>query len=161
MDAPARNEPYDRPPARHRFERFLERSQLRNVKFIGVESAHPAVTAARRNARSLDVVQKTRFTASSCADAAKDGFGGIDLQRAVVVVDPPRAGMERATAEAVVRGGPKTVVYVSCDPATLARDLAFFRDAGYAIRDARVLDMFPRTLHFETAIRLGRAGADV
>ena len=125
-------------------------------RVIGVESVRPAVTAARRNARALDVASKTHFTASACADAAKDGFGNLDFRRAVVVVDPPRAGMERETAEAIVRGAPKTVLYVSCDPATLSRDLAFFHEAGYAIRDARVLDMFPRTLHFESAIRLGR-----
>jgi 23S rRNA (uracil1939-C5)-methyltransferase len=66
--------------------------------------------------------------------------------------------MERAAAEALAKAGPPAIVYVSCDPATLTRDLGIFTAHGYAVRRARVFDMFPRTLHFETAVLLSRQG---
>ena len=62
--------------------------------------------------------------------------------------------MERDAAEALAKAAPPVVVYVSCDPATLTRDLGLFAAEGYSVRRARVFDMFPRTLHFETAVLL-------
>ena len=122
---------------------------------VGIESGRKAISAARSNARKLGVPH-VRFYARTVAEVARQAFGGIDLRQAVVVVDPPRQGMEPATTKALVRYAPPYLIYVSCDPATLTRDLKPFLAAGYRIRSARVFDMFPRTLHFESAVLLSR-----
>ena len=67
----------------------------------------------------------------------------------VVVLDPPREGARRAVVEAVVAAGPRTVVYVACDPAALARDVSWFAEAGYALESLRAFDLFPMTHHDE------------
>jgi 23S rRNA (uracil1939-C5)-methyltransferase len=71
-----------------------------------------------------------------------------------VVLDPPRTGAGRAIVEAIVDRRPETVVYVSCDPPTLGRDLAFFAQAGFALESLSAFDMFPDTFHLETVARL-------
>ena len=121
----------------------------------GIESGRAAIAAARRNARALGATAAT-FQCERVADAARQGFHCPGFERTVAIVDPPRAGMEPGTAEALATAGPAAVIYVSCDPATLTRDLAVFAEHGYAVRRARVFDMFPRTLHFETAVLLSR-----
>ncbi len=125
------------------------------AEVIGIESGRNAVTAARRNARNLGATHTT-FHCETAAEAARKSFHCADLSRTIVVVDPPRSGMEKSAAEVLAKAGPSTVIHVSCDPATLTRDLGIFSAHGYAVRRARVFDMFPRTLHFETAVLLGR-----
>ena len=125
------------------------------AEIVGIESGRAAIAAARRNARALGATAAT-FHCERVADAARQGFHCPGFERTVDIVDPPRAGMEPGTAEALAMAGPAAVIYVSCDPATLTRDLAVFAEHGYAVRRARVFDMFPRTLHFETAVLLSR-----
>ena len=125
------------------------------AEVVGVESGRRAVAAAKRNARAQGAA-RAAFFCETAAEAARRNFHCADLSRTIVVVDPPRSGMERAAAEALAKAGPPAIVYVSCDPATLTRDLGLFEAEGYAVRRARVFDMFPRTLHFETAVLLGR-----
>ena len=77
-----------------------------------------------------------------------DGFGSrrsLDL----VVLDPPREGAKRKVVDAVAGLGPRAIAYVACDPAALARDLAYFRDRGYELSDLRAFDLFPMTHHVE------------
>ena len=74
----------------------------------------------------------------------------------VVTVDPPRKGLLPGTAELVASLDPERIVYVSCDPATLARDLKIFTCLGYAPRRACAVDMFPRTHHVESVVLLSR-----
>lgn len=71
--------------------------------------------------------------------------GAVD----VVVLDPPREGAKRKVVEAIAALGPRAVAYVACDPAALARDIAWFRDAGYRLGDLRAFDLFPMTHHVE------------
>ena len=125
------------------------------AEVVGIESGRNAVAAARRNARNLGASRAT-FHCETAAEAARKGFHCVEMSRTIAVVDPPRSGMEPAAAEALAKAGPPAVIYVSCDPATLTRDLGVFAAQGYAVRRARVFDMFPRTLHFETAVLLGR-----
>ena len=125
------------------------------AEVVGVESGRNAVAAARRNARNLGATRAT-FHCETAAESARKGFHCADLSRTVAVVDPPRSGMEKSAAEALAKAGPPAVIYVSCDPATLTRDLGIFATQGYAVRRARVFDMFPRTLHFESAVLLRR-----
>ena len=76
----------------------------------------------------------------------------------LVVLDPPRAGLEPGSAERIARLGPERITYVSCDPPTLARDLGAFQQAGYEIHQTHLFDLFPQTFHIETVVRLRRRG---
>ena len=74
----------------------------------------------------------------------------------VIVVDPPRKGLNADTIEALHKMSPRRIVYVSCDPATLARDVALLKEKGYRVQNAMAADLFPRCAHVETIVLLGR-----
>jgi len=78
------------------------------------------------------------------------------LERATVVLDPPRSGAGREVVEAIAASSPAQVVYVACDPVALARDVASFAELGYGLRAVRAFDIFPNTHHVETVVRLTR-----
>lgn len=78
----------------------------------------------------------------------------------VVVVDPPRKGLEAEIIPTIAAMGPERVVYVSCDPGTLARDVKRFQEAGYVPARAAAVDMFPRTAHVETVVLLSKLRAE-
>ncbi len=86
---------------------------------------------------------------------AKVGIDGVNsnlataIRTVVVVIDPPRKGMSEAAVAAVAAIAPERIVYVSCDPGTLARDVLRFSSLGYALQKATAVDMFPRTRHVE------------
>jgi 23S rRNA (uracil1939-C5)-methyltransferase len=115
----------------------------RGVRVHGVERDALAVDAARANAARLGL--DARFTAASVADALAHGCDPVDG----VVLDPPRAGAADAI-DALVARAPRRIVYVSCDPATLARDLARLARHGHAVRMVQPVDVFPQTFHVET-----------
>ena len=73
------------------------------------------------------------------------------------MVDPPRKGLSADTIEALHRMAPKRIVYVSCDPATLARDVALLKERGYTHKNTQTVDLFPRCAHVETIVLLSRA----
>lgn len=75
----------------------------------------------------------------------------------VIVLDPPRKGCSEQTIKAAAKMAPDRIVYVSCDPATLARDCAAFKELGYEVEEATPVDLFPRTAHVETVCLLSRA----
>ena len=81
-----------------------------------------------------------------------------DLRPDVICVDPPRKGLGEDVIAAIDQMAPKQVVYVSCDPATLGRDVKRFAGVGYMLREAVAVDMFPRTAHVETVVSLERQG---
>ena len=74
----------------------------------------------------------------------------------VIVVDPPRKGCDVALLETIAKMQPEKIVYVSCDSATLARDLKYLCGRGYELKKGRAVDMFPHTVHVETIIKLSR-----
>ena len=78
----------------------------------------------------------------------------------MVVVDPPRKGLNADTIEALSRMSPRRIVYVSCDPATLGRDVKIFRELGYQPVRACAVDMFPGTRHVESVVLLSHRGAE-
>ncbi len=82
------------------------------------------------------------------------------LQPDVVVVDPPRKGCDEKCLETIVKVSPARVVYVSCDPATLARDLKYLCEKGYEVREVQPVDMFPQTVHVETVCLLSKLHSD-
>ena len=123
-------------------------------KVIGVEVIPQAVEDAKDNARRNGIENAEFF----CADA---GQAALELEKQgihpdVVVVDPPRKGLNGDTIEALHRMAPRRIVYVSCDPATLARDVALLKERGYVLKNAVAVDLFPRCSHVETVVLLSR-----
>ena len=123
-------------------------------KVIGVEVIPQAVEDAKENAKRNGIENAEFF----CGDA---GQAALELEKQgiqadVVVVSPPRTGLNADTIEALSRFAPRRIVYVSCDPATLARDVALLKERGYALKNAMAADLFPRCAHVETVILLSR-----
>ncbi len=123
---------------------------------IGVETVASAVDDAWENARRNGVTN-ARFLRADAAQAAAQ-LAAQGLRPDVVVVDPPRKGLAPEAVEAVAAMAPPRLVYLSCDPATLARDVKALSPA-YALTRVHAVDMFPRTSHVETAALLSRAGS--
>ena len=125
---------------------------------IGVEIVEQAVEDARENARRNGIENAEFF----CADAGKAALAleekGIHID--VAVVDPPRKGLNADAIEALTRMTPRRIVYVSCDPATLARDVALLKQRGYRLEKVRAADLFPRCAHMETVVLLSRKTPD-
>jgi 23S rRNA (uracil1939-C5)-methyltransferase len=122
---------------------------------IGVESAAEALADARRNAERNGVTN-CRFLHGAVEDLPIESLAPVD----VVVMDPPRAGVHaRALARVIAIGAPR-IVYVSCNPATLARDVALLTDAGYALGPVQPMDMFPHTAHVEVVAPLTRGAGE-
>ncbi len=122
---------------------------------VGVEAVNAAVEDAREIA-ARNGVGSARFLCADAAEAAAR-FASEGMKPDVLFVDPPRKGLDPSVIESVAAMGPRRVVYVSCDPATLARDLRRFEERGYAAERAVAVDMFPRTRHVESVVKLARA----
>ena len=127
-------------------------------KVIGVEVVPQAVADARDNAVRNGITNAEFF----CGDA---GQAALELEKSgvrpdVVVVDPPRKGLNADTIEALRRMSPKRIVYVSCDPATLARDVALLKERSYTLKTAAAADLFPRCAHVETVVLLSKGEVD-
>lgn len=119
---------------------------------LGVELVPEAIAAAQRNAAANGVMNAS-FVAGDVREVLASGSHPAPD---VVVMDPPRDGVHARVLEAVVSAGPRRVVYVSCNPATLARDLAVLREAGYRSGPVRPVDLFPHTPHVECVTALER-----
>lgn len=118
-------------------------------RLIGVEIVPQAVANAKENARRMGR-EGCEFLCMD-ASAAADELARRGTVPDVVFVDPPRKGCDRQLLETVAAGlAPKRLVYISCDPATLARDAALLKELGYPMQKATAVDLFPRTPHVET-----------
>ena len=128
---------------------------------IGVEIVPEAIESAKANAARMGeaVAAKSRFF---CADAgqAATQLAAEGLHPDIVMLDPPRKGCDEATLSAVVRMAPRRVVYVSCNPATAARDAAWLEQNGYHAEKVQPVDLFPRTKHVECVIALSKGEID-
>ena len=125
-------------------------------KVYGVEIVPEAVANARENAARNGVTNAEFFCADAGAAALEFAKRGEKLD--AIVVDPPRKGLSADVIEALARMSPERIVYVSCDPATLARDVRELRTRGYALSKAEAVDLFPRCAHIETVCLLERDG---
>jgi len=116
-------------------------------RVLGLESDPAAVADAAGNLAGLPwaTVRRATVDERTVAAAAPELGGSPDI----VVLDPPRSGAGRAVLAAILAGGPRVVVYVACDPAALARDVRFARDAGWRLADLSAYDAFPMTHHVE------------
>lgn len=114
---------------------------------VGIEVVESAVEDAKKNAERNEVRVDFRL---GTVEKLIGKVGKID----VVFINPPRKGCEESVLEAIVARSPEKVIYTSCDPATLARDLHFFAKNGYGKIEAFPFDMFPQTMHVETVVRI-------
>ena len=127
----------------------------RGAQVIGAEIVPAAVENARRNALDNALADRCEFLCADAGEAAAE-FRRRGAAPEVIVVDPPRKGLSVEVIDAAAGMAPERIVYVSCDPGTLARDLAIFAQKGYAAVKATAVDMFPRTSHVETVCLLSK-----
>lgn len=120
----------------------------------GIEIVAPAIENAKKNAEENKCSNAEFICGDAAVELPKLLAGGVRPD--VVVVDPPRAGCEQKVLAAIADVQPERVVYVSCNPASLARDLAFMEQHGYKAIVAQPVDMFPMTSHVETVVLLNR-----
>ncbi|HWR06120.1 23S rRNA (uracil(1939)-C(5))-methyltransferase RlmD [Sporomusa sp.] len=118
------------------------------AQVYGIEIVEPAIIDARKNAINNNVAN-VEFIVGDTIDIMPRLFKQ-GIRPDVIVVDPPRAGCEQQVLETFVRMEPKRIVYVSCNPASLARDLAILDGLGYVVQEIQPVDMFPMTFHVES-----------
>lgn len=123
-------------------------------KVIGVEYVEDAVVDAQENSK-LNGINNTVFYAGDMKDVLNHEFIDKHEQPDVIITDPPRAGMHEDVVRVLLKAAPKKIVYVSCNPATQARDLAMMME-HYQIADIKPVDMFPQTAHVENVVLLVR-----
>jgi 23S rRNA (uracil1939-C5)-methyltransferase len=124
------------------------------ARVIGVEVIAAAVSDARENAR-INGISHAEFFAGDVIDICTDAFFETHGRPDVIITDPPRAGMHEKLVRKILEIGAERVVYVSCNPATQARDLQML-DVAYAVTAIRPVDMFPHTHHIEHVVQLTR-----
>ena len=127
-------------------------------KVVGVELNPDAVKDARVNAK-LNSAENTEFYNADAGEFLADAAASNEKYD-VVIMDPPRSGSTVKFLKSVVKLAPKTVVYVSCNPETLARDLMFLVRNGYKVKKIQPVDMFPHTNHVETVVLLSHKKPD-
>lgn len=126
-------------------------------KVIGIEYVEDAIKDARINA-GVNGLTNTEFFAGDMKDVLNDEFIAEHGRPDVMIVDPPRAGMHKDVVDTILRAEPGVIVYVSCNPATQARDIALL-DCKYRVEAVQPVDMFPHTAHVENVVRLVRRQA--
>ena len=123
-------------------------------KVIGIEYVPEAIADAKVNSE-INGIGNTLFYAGDMKDVLTDDFIAGHGRPDVMIVDPPRAGMHQDVVDVILRAEPPVIVYVSCNPATQARDIALL-DAKYRVDAVQPVDMFPHTQHVENVVRLVR-----
>ncbi|WP_215650895.1 23S rRNA (uracil(1939)-C(5))-methyltransferase RlmD [Dorea formicigenerans] len=138
-----------------------------NAKQVyGVEIVPQAIDDARNNAKINDItnaefyVGKAEEVLPEYYREYQESHGGETAHADVIVVDPPRKGCEESLLQTIVDMQPEKVVYVSCDSATLARDVKFLRENGYELKKITPVDQFPNTVHIETVVLLSQQKPD-
>ena len=151
IDSAKENKPlvYDLYTGTGTIANFVAR-QARQV--IGIEYVEEAIADAKLNAE-VNHLDNTLFYAGDMKDILTDDFIEKHDRPDVMIVDPPRAGMHEDVIKVIMNAAPEVIVYVSCNPATQARDLAIL-DAKYKVTDVQPVDMFPQTHHVENVVRL-------
>ncbi|MDE6942081.1 MAG: 23S rRNA (uracil(1939)-C(5))-methyltransferase RlmD [Lachnospiraceae bacterium] len=125
----------------------------RAKQVYGVEVVGQAIADARENARRNNI-ENARFYVGKAEEVLPDLYEREGIYADVICVDPPRKGCDAACLETIVKMAPRRIVYVSCDSATLARDLKYLCANGYELRRARAVDLFGQTVHVETVCLL-------
>ena len=126
-------------------------------KVYGVEIVPQAIEDARENAK-LNGIDNVEFFVGKAEEVLPEQFEKNHIHADVIVVDPPRKGCDQVCLETIVKMRPERVVYVSCDSATLARDLRYLADEGYEVVKVRGCDLFPASGHVEVVIQMRNCG---
>lgn len=126
----------------------------RCAKVVGIEYVPEAIADANINAQ-LNGITNAAFYAGDMKVVLDDAFVEVNGHPDVIILDPPRAGVDEPVIEVLLRAAPERIVYVSCNPATQARDLALL-DAAYRVEAVQPVDMFPHTHHVENVVKLVR-----
>jgi 23S rRNA (uracil1939-C5)-methyltransferase len=124
------------------------------ARVVGIEYVEAAIEDARENSR-LNSISNTAFFAGDMKRVLDDAFVSANGHPDVVILDPPRAGVDAPVIDVILRAAPHTIVYVSCNPATQARDIALMAEQ-YSIVAVQPVDMFPHTHHVENVVKLVR-----
>lgn len=128
-------------------------------KVYGVEIVPEAIEDARKNAK-INNIENAEFFVGKAEEVVPKMYREYGLGADVVVVDPPRKGCDEKLLETMISMSPEKIVYVSCDSATLARDLEYLKAHGYGVKKVQPVDMFPHSVHVETVILLSRKTPD-
>ena len=130
------------------------------AKFVrGVEIVPAAIEDAKRNAQ-INYIENVEFFVGKAEEVLPREYEKNGVYADVIVVDPPRKGCDEMLLKTILKMQPKRVVYVSCDSATLARDLRFLCDNGYELKKVCGVDQFPQTVHVETVVLLSHKKPD-
>ena len=129
-------------------------SRCRSV--VGIEYVPEAIEDAKVNS-SINSITNTKFYAGDMKAVLSDSFVKENGHPDVIILDPPRAGVDEPVIDVILRAAPNRIVYVSCNPATQARDLALM-ESDYTITRVQPVDMFPHTHHVENVVQLKRKG---
>ena len=121
-------------------------------KIYGVEVVKEAIEDARENLKLNDVNNVEFIQGKSENILPKLNANGIKID--AIIVDPPRKGLDKTLIDSIAKANPEKIVYVSCNPSTLARDLAYLGEKGYGVEEVQPVDMFPMTVHVEAIILL-------
>ncbi|MBQ2744436.1 MAG: 23S rRNA (uracil(1939)-C(5))-methyltransferase RlmD [Lachnospiraceae bacterium] len=124
-------------------------------KVYGVEIVPEAIEDAIKNA-SLNNITNAEFFVGKAEEVVPKMYKECGIDADVVVVDPPRKGCDEKLLETMIEMNPERIVYVSCDSATLARDLKYLRENGYEVKKVQPVDMFPHTGHVETVVLMSK-----
>jgi len=119
-------------------------------RIIGVDISNAAIANAKRNCQ-LNGIDNCEFL---CGDV-KMYLSRCSIQPDLLIADPPRVGMQREVIDRILRLLPKRIIYISCNPSTLARDIALLKE-GYKVEEVQPVDLFPNTYHIESVARLER-----
>jgi len=123
-------------------------------KVYGVEVVKEAIEDAKENLK-LNQVDNVEFILGRSEDILPE-LNNKGIRFNAIVVDPPRSGLDRGLIDAIVEANPEKIVYVSCNPSTLARDLGYLVEEGYKVMEVQPVDMFPHTSHVETVVLMSR-----
>ena len=128
-------------------------------KVYGVEIVPEAIADARNNAK-INGIKNAEFYVGKAEEVLPEKYRTEGIKADVIVIDPPRKGCDEALLDTIVKMQPQRVVYVSCDSATLARDLKYMKERGYEVEKGEAVDMFPMTVHVETVVLLSQQKPD-
>ena len=117
---------------------------------IGVDSDPDTIKSAVKNAVTQGIADKCRFSAKSAEIFMTENSRKMKADETVVLLDPPRGGLSLKLKNQLISTGVKRIIYISCAPDIMARDMKFLCECGFKLKKARLFDMFPRTSHFET-----------
>jgi 23S rRNA (uracil1939-C5)-methyltransferase len=126
-------------------------------KVYGVEIVPQAIEDAKKNALINNIIN-TEFFVGAAEEVLPAKYKEEKIYADVIVVDPPRKGCDQSLLDTILAMAPKRVVYVSCDPATLARDLKFLCEKDYELKRVRAVDQFSHSTHVETVVLISRKG---